>query len=403
MRQIIAHYGELSTKGRNRKLFTQKLVHHIQDRTAHIPDIQVIARHDYMYISWKEAGYEELIQILQYIPGLSRFEPVYEVDKDIRLIKDQAVALFRELDLAPGQSFKVKAKRQDKAFPLDSYGIQREVGGIIDETFSDLSVDLDQPDYTLTVSLHADQGAYLSLNSYPGMQGLPYGSSGRGLLMLSGGFDSPVAGYMMIKRGLELELVHFASPPYTSPQALEKAKKLTAVLAQYGRALTFHVVPFTQIQEAIRRRIPDSMSMTVMRRMMLRIMDQLIIHRKARAIVNGESLGQVASQTIESMSVINEVTRTPIFRPLIATDKNDVIALAEAIGTAEISNEPYEDCCTVFVPKSPHTRPKLKKIQQAEAFLDIESLVRQAVEGIETEIIDKDYISKNTQRLNQLL
>ena len=402
-KQIKIHYGELSTKGKNRKMFQQKMTEQIRHKTKHIERIKIFPNRDFMFIKWEQARYEELIEVLKDIPGISRFEPVYPVAKDMDAIKKRALELFSELNIQDGESFKVVAKRSDKEFELDTYAIQREVGDVIGEAYQNLAVKMTRPTYKLTVSIHLKDEAYLSLLSYPGLQGMPYGSSGRGMLMLSGGFDSPIAGYLMMRRGMEIEAVHFSSPPYTSPQALEKAKKLTAKLAHFGMPIKFHNVPFAKIQEEIKAHVPDSESMTVMRRFMLRIMDQLIEQNNADAIVNGESLGQVASQTIKSMRVINEVTSTPIFRPLIATDKNEIIALAEKIDTFDISNEPYEDCCTVFAPTAPHTKPKQEKIEDYELALDVEALVKDAVENTHIEKIDEDYIKNQEADFANLL
>lgn len=402
-KQIKIHYGELSTKGKNRKMFQQKMAEQIRHKTKHIERIKIYPNRDFMFIKWEQASYEELIEVLKDIPGISRFEPVYSVAKDMDAIKKRALELFSELNIQDGESFKVVAKRSDKEFELDTYAIQREVGDVIGEAYQNLAVKMTRPTYKLTVSIHLKDEAYLSLLSYPGLQGMPYGSSGRGMLMLSGGFDSPIAGYLMMRRGMEIEAVHFSSPPYTSPQALEKAKKLTAKLAHFGMPIKFHNVPFAKIQEEIKAHVPDSESMTVMRRFMLRIMDQLIEQNNADAIVNGESLGQVASQTIKSMRVINEVTSTPIFRPLIATDKNEIIALAEKIDTFDISNEPYEDCCTVFAPTAPHTKPKQEKIEDYELALDVEALVKDAIENTHIEKIDEDYIKNQEADFANLL
>ena len=402
-KQIKIHYGELSTKGKNRKMFQQKMAEQIRHKTKYIERIKIYPNRDFMFIKWEQASYEELIEVLKDIPGISRFEPVYPVAKDMDAIKKRALELFSELNIQDGESFKVVAKRSDKEFELDTYAIQREVGDVIGEAYQNLAVKMTRPTYKLTVSIHLKDEAYLSLLSYPGLQGMPYGSSGRGMLMLSGGIDSPIAGYLMMRRGMEIEAVHFSSPPYTSPQALEKAKKLTAKLAHFGMPIKFHNVPFAKIQEEIKAHVPDSESMTVMRRFMLRIMDQLIEQNNADAIVNGESLGQVASQTIKSMRVINEVTSTPIFRPLIATDKNEIIALAEKIDTFDISNEPYEDCCTVFAPTAPHTKPKQEKIEDYELALDVEALVKDAVENTHIEKIDEDYIKNQEADFANLL
>lgn len=401
--EILIHYGELSTKGKNRKMFQQKMAEQIRLKTKHLEKVRIISNHDFMFVQWKEASYEEISNIIAKIPGISRFEPVYRVEKNLEAIKKLAVEIFNEIKIEEGESFRVVAKRSDKEFEHDTMAIQREVGSAVGYAYPQLSVDLRKPTYSLRVNIHLEDTAYLSLLSTPGLGGLPYGSSGKGLLMLSGGFDSPVAGYQMIKRGLAIEAVHFSSPPYTSPQALEKAKKLTAVLSQYGLSLIFHNVPFTKIQEEIKAKIHDDFSMTVMRRMMLRIMDRLLETRDANAIVTGESLGQVASQTIKSIEVINEVTNSPVFRPLIAVDKNDIIAIAEQIGSYDISNEPYDDCCTVFAPRTPKTKPRLDIIEGEETKIDVEGLVEDALNGIEVMTIDEHYIRQTTEAFSHLL
>ncbi|MGX7106729.1 tRNA uracil 4-sulfurtransferase ThiI [Hutsoniella sourekii] len=397
MKRIVVHYGELSTKGRNRKMFQEKMAQQIREKTHHLGEkIKVSPQYDFLYITWEHTDYQTIIEILKDIPGISRFSPSYQVSKDLGSIKKEAVRLFSNLELAEGESFKIVAKRSDKDFPYDTYDLQREVGSAVALAYPQLKVQMKQPDHKLTVNIHQGDYAYLDLTSYPGLGGLPYGTSGRGLLMLSGGFDSPIAGYLMIKRGMALDAVHFSSPPYTSPQALEKAKKLAAQLTHYGLEMKFYNVPFARIQEAIKEHIPDSHSMTVMRRMMLRVMDQLLEKSKAQAIVNGESLGQVASQTLDSMAVINEVTSTPILRPLIATDKTEIIELAEKIGTYDLSNEPFEDCCTVFAPTSPSTRPNLEAIIRYEQALAINELVDEAVRETSIEWINESYLEQDS-------
>lgn len=402
MNQLLIHYGELSTKGRNRRMFQQRMAEHIRYKTKDIEKIKLLVHHDFMHLYWEQMDHQALIEILQTVPGIQRFEPVYLVEKDLKAIIAKALELFEGIDLQKEDSFKVITKRSDKSFAYDSLDLNREVGGAISDHYPDLAVDLYHPDHKLTISIHTD-AAYLSLATYQGMGGLPYGSSGRGLLMLSGGFDSPIAGYQMIKRGMALEMVHFASPPYTSPQALEKAKRLTAVLARYATDLIFHEVPFASIQLAIRDHVPDNLSMTIMRRMMMRIMEAMLVERKAKAIINGESLGQVASQTLQSMSVINEVTKSLILRPLIAMDKNDIIALAEKVGTYEISNEPYEDCCTVFAPKSPWTKPRLHTVEEYESRMAIDDLVAKALAEIRTSRITANYQSQAQTAFQDLL
>lgn len=403
MQQIVVHYGELSTKGRNRKSFQNKLAENIRVRTFHIERIKIRANHDFMHLSWENAPMEVIVSILKTIPGISRFEPVYRVEKTLSSITEKALELFKNLEISENDTFRVVVKRSDKSFEYDTMSLQREVGYAIGQYFPELKVDLKRPTYKLTVSIHQTTGANLSLVSYEGMGGLPYATSGKGLLMLSGGIDSPVAGYQMIKRGLEIEAVHFSSPPYTSEKALEKTKRLASCLAQYTHTIQWINVPFTQIQETIKAHIPDDYSMTIMRRMMLRIMDRLLVERKAQAIVTGESLGQVASQTLTSMNVINQVTTTPILRPLIAVDKNNIIYEAEKIGTFDISNEPFEDCCTVFAPSSPKTKPKLETVLKLEELLDIETLVDQAVQTCQIEKIDADYEVKKANQYQSLL
>ena len=404
MKRMVIHYGELSTKGRNRKIFQNKLADHIRYKAKVLLEpVKVHALHDFMHVEWEKAPYEDMVAILKNIPGIARFESSYQVPKDIQAISNKAIELFSTIDIQAGDSFKVVARRSDKTFEYDSYDIQRIVGGLIDDTFDKLSVELKKPTHKLTISIHQDEAAYLSLDSYPGLQGLPYGTSGKGMLLLSGGFDSPIAAYLMMKRGMEIEMIHFASPPYTSPQALDKVRKLTAHLSKYGMPLKLHIVPFTRIQEEIRDHVHNNESMTVMRRMMLRIAERIMIERKGQAIINGESLGQVASQTLTSMSVINEVTHTPILRPLIATDKNDIIYLAEQIGTYEVSNEPFEDCCTVFAPSSPHTKPKLDVIKELEEKLDIEALIQEAIDQTNLETIDESYLNEQQSKFDSLL
>lgn len=403
MQQIVVHYGELSTKGRNRKSFQNKLAEHIRNKTKDIERIKIVVNHDFMHLSWNDAPLNQIVECLKTIPGISRFEPVHRVDKNVDAMKEKALDLFRQLEIQEGDSFRVVVKRSDKSFEYDTMTLQREIGGIIGETFPKLVVDLKKPTHKLTVSIHQNTGANLSLQSFAGLGGLPYGSSGKGLLMLSGGFDSPIAGYQMIKRGLALEAVHFASPPFTSPQALEKTKRLTAVLANFGQSIQFIEVPFTRIQECIKENVTDDYSMTIMRRMMLRIMDRLLEIRKAEAIVNGESLGQVASQTLTSMHAINAVTASPILRPLIATDKNEIIELAVKIGTYDISNQPFEDCCTVFAPSSPKTKPKMEKVMEYEQSLSIEALVEEAVQGIKIESIAPSYLNQQADDFSSLL
>lgn len=406
-KQIMVHYGELTTKGKNRKAFTNKLAENIRFKTKEIdPDMKINIRHDFILLNWTKGSYHSVIEQLKQVPGIPRFEPTYPTEKTLNAMAEKALELFKAIDIKPGDTFRVVAKRSDKQFPHSSMEVGRMVGGAIGRAYPEMSVDLKHGKHKLVVHIH-HKVAYLSLENFAGLGGFPYGIGGRGMLMLSGGFDSPVAGYELMRRGMEIEAVHFSSPPYTSPQALEKTKKLAAKISEYGMPMTFHNVPFTAIQEAIKEHVPDDLSMTVMRRMMVRITDALASNRKALALVTGESLGQVASQTLESMYAINAVTSTPILRPLIATDKNDIIQLAKQIGTHDLSNEPFEDCCTVFAPRSPRTKPSLQSAEEVEAVLNeavnIQTLIDEAVQGVETSVVDASYLKQTQESFVDLL
>jgi thiamine biosynthesis protein ThiI len=270
---------------------------------------------------------------------------------------------------------------------LNTDGINRTIGGFLLGNIPGLRVDVRNPDINLQIEVRSE-AIYLSCENILGPGGLPVGSSGKAMLMLSGGIDSPVAGFMAMKRGLEIEAIHFFSPPYTSERAKTKVVDLTKKLAEiYGSSIKLHIVPFTNVQQAIRNQIPENYSMTTTRRMMLLIADQIRNKEGALAIITGESIGQVASQTLESMFTINEVTNTPILRPLIMMDKTDIIKIAHEIDTLEISNRPYEDCCTIFVPASPKTKPRREKVQRYESYFDFNPLIDEAVQEVETLII----------------
>ncbi|MGO2646529.1 MAG: tRNA uracil 4-sulfurtransferase ThiI, partial [Lactococcus cremoris] len=266
-------------------------------------------------------------------------------------------------------------------FELDSTELNIALGDVVFDNFSYAKVQMKKPDITLRVEIRQD-ATYLSFEDIKGAGGMPVGTAGRGHLMLSGGIDSPVAGYLALKRGVEIEAVHFASPPYTSPGALKKAKDLAAKLTVFGGAITFIEVPFTEIQEEIKAKAPQAYLMTITRRFMMRVVDRVREERGGKVIINGESLGQVASQTLGSMSAINEVTNTPVIRPVVTMDKNEIIEIAEKIDTFNLSILPFEDCCTVFAPPSPKTNPKLENCIQYEKRMDVEGMVDRAVKGI---------------------
>ena len=401
--RILIRYGELSTKGRNKKMFTQKLASNIKKALVDFPQVKVIPDYDFMYLDLHEAPEEAVIEKVKPIFGIQSISPVYIVEKDMEVAKKVVLDLLSQEDLE-GKTFKIMTRRSDHTFEMDTNQINLFLGDAVLEAFPEIKVQLKQPDITVRIDVRREH-LMVSLKTIQGAGGLPVGTSGRAMLMLSGGIDSPVAGYLAMKRGMEIQCVHFASPPYTSPQALEKTKLLAAKIARFGGSIQFLTVPFSRIQEEIKKSVPEAYLMTIMRRFMLRITDQLRENARALAIANGESVGQVASQTLDSMVAINDVTNTPIIRPVATMDKLDIIKVAEEIDTFELSIQPFEDCCTVFAPPSPKTKPKLEKARQYEARLDVEGLIKEAVEGTVIEEITANYttpVETTSQEIDDL-
>ncbi len=401
--RILIRYGELSTKGRNKKMFTQKLASNIKKALVDYPQVKVIPDYDFMYLDLHEAPEEPVIEKVKPIFGIQSISPVYIIEKDMEVAKKVVLDLLSQENLE-GKTFKIMTKRSDHTFEMDTNQINLFLGDAVLEAFPEIKVQLKQPDITVRIDVRREH-LMVSLKTIQGAGGLPVGTSGRAMLMLSGGIDSPVAGYLAMKRGMEIQCVHFASPPYTSPQALEKTKLLAAKIARFGGSIQFLTVPFSRIQEEIKKSVPEAYLMTIMRRFMLRITDELRKNAKALAIANGESVGQVASQTLDSMVAINDVTNTPIIRPVATMDKLDIIKVAEEIDTFELSIQPFEDCCTVFAPPSPKTKPKLEKARQYEARLDIEGLIKEAVEGTVIEEITANYttpVETTSQEIDDL-
>lgn len=375
---ILIRYGELSTKGRNRRQFTNRLRDNIRFSFEDVPTLKLQTERDRMFLRTEtEEDMHTLLHRLPNVFGIQSFSPVAYAEKDIDAMAQVAIAILSELDLE-GKTFKVTVKRSDKSFPLETNEIQHLVASQVMRHFDGLKAQMKHPDYNVRIEILKD-GAYISAQTIQGAGGMPVGSNGRSLLMLSGGIDSPVAGYQMLKRGVRLDAIHFHSPPYTSERSLDKVKVLAEKLSHFGATVRLHVIPFTEIQEAIQQQIPKNVSMTTTRRLMLKIADQVREDIGALAIVTGESLGQVASQTLESLTAINEVTSTPVLRPLIAEDKATIIQVAQDIGTYETSILPFEDCCTIFVPSSPKTKPKLEKVQFYESFESFDEMAVKAV------------------------
>ncbi|WP_373792474.1 tRNA uracil 4-sulfurtransferase ThiI [Jeotgalibaca porci] len=378
--RIQIRFGELSTKGKNKKRFIQQLSRNIREATQDYPQIKIQPNHDFIFLDLNDADEAVITSRLKDIFGIQNFSPVYVIPRDYETARAAVVELMQGLE-TEGKTFKIATRRSDHSYEHDTNWLNAEFGAAVLQNIPNITVQVKKPDITVRVDVKKEH-FLISTETYQGAGGLPVGSSGRGVLMLSGGIDSPVAGYLAMKRGVEIEAVHFHSPPYTSPQALKKAKDLTAKITRFGGQIQFIEVPFTEIQEQIKAKIPEGYAMTITRRMMLRITDAVREKRKALAIFNGESLGQVASQTLESMIAINAVTTTPIIRPVATMDKNEIIDIAQKIDTFDLSIQPFEDCCTIFAPAAPKTKPQIDRAERYEEQLDIVGLVERAVEGM---------------------
>ncbi|WP_157455150.1 tRNA uracil 4-sulfurtransferase ThiI [Carnobacterium maltaromaticum] len=378
--EIMVRYGELSTKGKNKRTFINRLSQNVRRALHDFPEIKILGERDHMYLELNGADSHIVMKRLEPIFGIQNYSPVVRLPRDMDVVKKVAVEMVQSV-FKEGQTFKITTKRADHLFELDTNDINQLLGAEVLRNVEGIKVQVKKPDIEVKVEVRLE-GIFLSCQRIVGAGGLPVGSGGRAMLMLSGGIDSPVAGYLAMKRGVEVQAVHFHSPPYTSPRALQKAKDLTVKLTAYVGSIQFIEVPFTEIQEEIKRVVPEGYLMTVTRRMMMRLTDKIREQQRGLAIVNGESLGQVASQTLQSMVSINEVTNTPIIRPVVSMDKNEIIEIAQKIDTLELSIQPFEDCCTIFAPPAPKTKPKLEKAQKFEARLDVDGLIERAMAGL---------------------
>lgn len=383
-------FGEIVLKGLNRGNFETILIKNIKRRLAGMGEIELWKAQSTVYVRFLDefAEIAEAEQRLSTVFGIAALCRAGVTQKDIAQIKQDCVVYFEE-KLSVSRTFKVEAKRSDKTFPLISPQICAEVGERILESYPHLRVDVNNPDVVITVEVR-ETAAYLHANRKPGAGGIPVGASGRAALLISGGIDSPVAGYMMSKRGLTLTAIHFVSPPYTGQRALLKVEALLQKIAAYCGRINFIVVPFTEIQETIRRECPEDLFTILMRRLMMRISERIAIEHDCGALVTGESLGQVASQTIAAIACTDSVCTMPVFRPLIGMDKEEIVKISRKIDTFETSILPYEDCCTVFTPRHPRTRPQLESVERAEqrAKTDWKELIDRAVAGVEYKTID---------------
>ena len=372
---LLIKYGELTTKKGNRKTFIKLLVKNIQ---AVLADEDYQIRYDRVRMYIESDSLTTIQEKLTKVFGIHSIVECYQVNTNMEEISSSLVTLLKDVSF---QTFKVETKRADKDFPIHSMEVSRRLGGVILKNFP-CKVDVHNPEMKIEVEIRKE-GTFLYVREIAGIGGYPVGIQGKGLLMLSGGIDSPVAGYLSLKRGVDLECLYFESPPHTSLEAKNKVVKLASILNAYSGNLKVLVVPFTKLQEEIYKNVPESYVITIMRRMMYRIASKVVDRRRLKVIFNGESVGQVASQTLDSMRVINSVTNIPVIRPVACMDKLEIIELAKKIETYETSILPYEDCCTIFLPKHPVINPDLEKCLLYESFFDYESLVEECVQNIE--------------------
>ncbi|MGM0498953.1 MAG: tRNA uracil 4-sulfurtransferase ThiI [Bacillota bacterium] len=399
---IIIRYGEISLKGDNMDDFVSQLVINIQRATADLGDFEISTIYGRIFLYAESNKIEKIIKRLVNVPGIISLSPAQrfrigkKIDKfdddDFEKIKNKIVKLFKNEVKNYPTTFKVETTRADKSFPIKSPELNRKLGGAIlrriDAETTPLSVDVHQPKHLVEVEIRRGK-IYLFVRREAGPGGLPVKSSGKALLLLSGGIDSPTAGWLGLKRGLTLNAVYFNSPPYTSERAKEKVIDLAKVLSRYGGEIKLQIPYFTEIQQEILKKSPNRYTVTIMRRMMFRIANRLAAMNEDLALITGESLGQVASQTLKGLRSSDEVAAYPVLRPLVTMDKNDIIELSKKIGTYEISIRPYEDCCTIFVPNEPTTQPKLDIVHYGEEDLEIEKLIDRALEKMEVITINE--------------
>lgn len=379
---LMVHYGELGTKGDNKRLFIAQLIRNIRHALSSFAEVSVTSNRDHAFVSINEENFPAVLARLQDVSGIQKISLVYKCDKAIEEVKKSALIL---IEGEVGKTFKADVSRADKTYPLDSYHVACAIGDYVLD-HSDKKVDVHHPDITLAVEVR-QEAVYLSAHSYPGAGGYPLGMNGKALMLLSGGIDSPVACYLMLRRGIRIECLHFAAPPYTLDAVIDKLTDLLKTLNIYQEDIKLNVVPFTKLQLAIYQNVDEPYCITIMRRMMFRIAEAVAKKERCVALGTGESVGQVASQTLESMIAINAVTSYPVIRPLAVSDKLDSIGLAKKIGTFDISIRPYEDCCTIFKPKKPKTKPRVRDCEFFEAKFDWKPLVDECVANIRSLVV----------------
>jgi len=376
---ILIKYGELTTKGDNRNLFINKIYDHLKMLLNNY-DVEIIKNRVRMFIDPKDCQVEEIVDIVKNIFGIHSIVIAYKVETNTENIEKSVLEIVREIEF---NTFKVETDRADKSFAISSMDFSRRIGGLILKNLTNKKVDVHHPEYLLKIEIREDY-TYIYSKEIKALGGYPVGVAGKGLLMLSGGIDSPVAGYMAMKRGIKIEAVYFESPPHTSLGAKNKVKELVEKLNKYQPTIKLHIVNFTEIQEAIYKNCNPNYMITIMRRMMYRISERIMHKRNCLVLVNGESVGQVASQTLTSMQVINSVTNVPVIRPVACLDKLEIIDIAKKIDTYETSILPYEDCCTIFLPKHPVINPVMEEAINNENKLNYEDMITRAVVTRET-------------------
>ncbi|MDN5331534.1 MAG: tRNA uracil 4-sulfurtransferase [Tepidanaerobacteraceae bacterium] len=380
-------FGEIGLKGENRPFFEGILIKRIKQALEGFEGLDVKKTHGRIYV--RVAGpQDEVIERLKKVFGIVAISPAKSCDLDIESIKSAALEAVKEVDYK-GKTFKVESRRTNKSFPIKSPDISRMVGAHILKNLKGLKVDVHNPD--IEVNVEVREKGFVYCKRIPGPGGLPVGSNGKALLLLSGGIDSPVAGYMVMKRGVAIEAVYFHSFPFTSDRAKEKVIELCRILAEYCGKIRLHVVNFTDVLKELGEKGPNELLTILMRRMMVRISQEIATKIGAKALITGESIGQVASQTMEALVATNEVARLPVFRPLIGFDKVEIIDLAKKIGTYDISIEPYADCCSIFVPEHPKTRPKLDDVHKAEERFDIKGFIKKSSDNVELIEVTESY------------
>ena len=381
---ILIKYGELTTKKNNRNIFINTLCENIKKQLKNY-NIKIIKNRVRMFIETDD-NIDEIVDILKNVFGIHGIVVAYKVDTNIDIIKTSVLEIVKDIDF---KTFKVETKRSDKRFPISSMEFNNIIGSLVLKNKENISVDVHNPEYELKIEIREDY-AYIYSKEVNGIGGYPVGVAGMGLLMLSGGIDSPVAGYLAMKRGIKIECIYFESPPHTSIAAKNKVKKLVEKLCKYNTNIVLHIINFTEIQEAIYKNCPSSYMITIMRRMMYRISELVARDINSLVIINGESVGQVASQTLNSMNVINNVSNYPILRPVCCLDKLEIIDISKKIGTYETSILPYEDCCTIFLPKHPVINPVLGKAIIYENGFDYENMIKNCVKNREIITINND-------------